>query len=227
MPKSHLRTSTETLAAPVAFDFILLVKLAKETADKHNIDVFILERPARYDKKDLMKPRLNQVANGMLMPLTNILNRVHLVRLPALDNLAGRARKELFKDDGIHLTDTGHTVLETEIIAGIKSIYTDVKPKTNNSPANNIPPPNNNSGNGWRGKRGGYDGRSGGGYGPPQWNGPARDGAPRQPQYRGSGNNRNNQMYNNRQGPGMQDMYRDFMDFMNNGPGMNRGGRRY
>ena len=198
----------------------LLVTLAREAADKHGIDVFVMERPARYDKKDVMKQRLNQVANGMLMPLTNVLDNVHLVRLPSLDNLDGRAKKEIFRDDGIHLTDVGLTVLEKDVIAGIKSVYTDVKPKVQDSFRN--PSPHNSNKYGGRGRRGDYDGPPGGGYSRRDWDGHARgrdqqqSHGGRQLQQGGPGHFRNNDRNRNRQEPGMQDMVRDFMTFMNN-----------
>ena len=212
----------------------ILVKLANKAAEKHKIDVFIMERPSRYDKKDLEKSKLNQVANGMLMPLTNVLDKVHLVRLPSLDNLDGKAKKELFKDDGIHLTDVGLHVFENDMITGIKHIITDVKPKEQTRERYNSPPPNINRSGGGHGR--GNNHGPGDGYGRRGWGGPARDsgqqyhhggGGDRQSQHRGSGNFRNNQRYRNRQEPGMQDMVQDFMAFMNNGPGMYRGGRRY
>ena len=148
----------------------VLVKLARDAAKKHGIEAFIMERPSRYDKKDVMKPRLNQVANGMLMPLTNILDNVHIIRLPSLDNLVGKAKKDLFKDDGIHLTDIGQTVLEDDMIAGIRSSYKDLKPKIQSSQRNNPPPTNNHSHRGGRERRVEYDGHPDGAHGRvPNW----------------------------------------------------------
>ena len=210
----------------------VLVKLARDAAKKHGIEAFIMERPSRYDKKDVMKPRLNQVANGMLMPLTNILDNVHIIRLPSLDNLVGKAKKDLFKDDGIHLTDIGQTVLEDDMIAGIRSSYKDLKPKIQSSQRNNPPPTNNHSHRGGRERRVEYDGHPDGAHGRHHWDDSARKRGNhhsqnyRQQQHQGNGH-RNNQRNDNRRGPGMQDMYRDFMDYMNNGPGMHRGSWRY
>ena len=119
-----------------------------------------MERPSRYDKKDLEKSKLNQVANGMLMPLTNVLDKVHLVRLPSLDNLDGKAKKELFKDVGLHM-------LENDMITGIKHIFPDVKPKEQTRERYNSPPPNMNRSGGGHGR--GNNHGPGDGYGRRGW----------------------------------------------------------
>ena len=41
-----------TLSSEAVDQSQVLVEIAGETAAKHNIDVFVLERPARYDKKE-------------------------------------------------------------------------------------------------------------------------------------------------------------------------------
>ena len=113
-----------------------LGNIAQEIAVKHGIDVFITERPARYDKKQKdpkgIKTILNQSANGMLIAVTSILEKVHTIKLPALENLSEKDRKTFFKGDGIHLTNAGLAVLEDTLIAGIKTIYTDIEPRSGN-----------------------------------------------------------------------------------------------
>ena len=70
----------------------------------------------------------------MLMPYTNILPNVHLIKLPSLDNLSNKDVKNKFKDDGIHLTYDGLSVLENDLIAGVKTVFKDIKPKMKKNP---------------------------------------------------------------------------------------------
>ena len=191
----------------------ILVALAKEAAAKYDIDVFILERPPRYDRKDpkAVKSKLSQVSNGMLLPLINILEKVHLVKLPSLENLSGKNKKDLVKDDGIHLTYVGLTVIEDDMIAGIKNVFKDIKPKFNKNP----PPLSPQHEHGGRDRK--EEHRVHGGFGQRHY----EHHDSRQQKY--GGNNRDGQRHwNQRQEPGVQDMVRNFMTFMNAGPPNNR-----
>ena len=86
----------------------VLVDLAEKTAETLGIDVFITVRPARYDTKDkdpkAVKESLNQSANGMLVALASVLENVHTVKLSAFENLSDKAKKSLYKNDGVYLT---------------------------------------------------------------------------------------------------------------------------
>ena len=222
----------------------VLSNLAQEVVDTYGIDVFVMERPARYDKKErdpkALKTNLNQAANGMLIPLTNVLEKVHLIKLPSLENLSGKVKKDTFKDDGIHLTNVGLTALEDDLIAGMKTVYRDIKPPSAHSQADNrVGAKRHEHG----GRPGGYgrpdwDGPASGrgehgrpgGRGRPEWDGPAggrgqqyRGGRQQQQQYGGNYRNNARNWNRDRQEPGMQEMMRDFMAYMNNGPPMYRG----
>ena len=193
-----------------------LVALAEEFAVRHDIDVFVMERPARYDKKEkdpkAMKTKLNQTANGMLMALINAIEKVHLIKLPNLDNLSAKAKKDMFKNDGIHLTNVGLEALEDDLIAGMKTVYTNVKPRTRNSPKKQTLSENGH-GRHWE--------RVGGGR-----NGHQSQYADRQQQYGGRPNN-DRHWNRDRREPGMQDMMRNFMAFMSNWTAGKRGRNRY
>ena len=109
----------------------VLAETAYQTGERLGVDVFVTVRPARYDKKEkdakALKSKLNQSANGMQVALISVLEKVHNIHLPALDNLTEKAKKELFKNDGIHLTKAGLAALEDNLIQGVKAIYTDIK----------------------------------------------------------------------------------------------------
>ena len=65
----------------------------------------------------------------------------------------------MFKEDGIHLTRAGRCALEDDVIAGIKTVYQDVTPKTNK----NLPNPNYHGMNGGHDSKDDYHGRGHGG----------------------------------------------------------------
>ena len=223
----------------------VLAELAYQAGEKHGIEVFVTVRPARYDRKDKdpksLRSKLTQSANGMQVALISVLERVHNIHLPALENLTDKTRKELFKNDGIHLTKAGLGALEDNLIQGIKSVYTDIKDIDNNDdsriqhelgtgrsePAGHRPAGHGPARHG-PGGQGGYKPRSrerhtgdsgrpgaGGGY----VRRPYTD-QPRQHNRDWRGNT-DRQMHN------MQNMMRDFMMFMDNGSGGFRGRNRY
>ena len=160
----------------------------------------------------------------MRVALVSVLEKVHTVQLPALENLSDKAKKELFKNDGIHLTKVGLGALEDNLIKGIKSVYTDIKEnkysegsRAQQEPGRHGPGRQEPGAHHGPGGGGGYrpqNRQAGGGYGRRQF--------PDQPRqsWRG-GHNNNRQMYD------MQNMMRDFMMFMDSSPGRFRGRDRY
>ena len=213
----------------------VLAEIAYQAGEKFGIDVFVTVRPARYDKKEKdskgVKSKLNKSANGMQVALISVLDKVHNVHLPALENLSERAKKDLFKNDGIHLTKAGLCALEDDLVHGIRSVYTDIKVTEYKSEAQHINDADDGrEGAGRPGRHdpgrhgpGGHrhhdrDRQAGGDYGrrqPPD--------QPRQPNrnWRGNSNNNNNQMYR------LQNMMRDFMFYMDKGPDRYGGRGRY
>ena len=203
--------------------------------DRFGIDVFVTERPARYDRRDKdpkgVKTILNDSANGMLIALTSVLERVHAIKLPALENLPERARKALYKNDGIHLTNDGLAVFEDILVAGIKNIFTDLNASMEQRTPPSASPPHGNRGGGRRergnGTRNGYphpdhDRRGGGARGQRYHNDRQQQqyGRPPHQQQRYRNNwSGDGQQQQQQQQHGMPDMMRDFMAFMNNGSG--------
>ena len=213
----------------------VLAEVAFQAGEKFGIDVFVTVRPARYDRKDMkgLKPKLNQSANGMQVALISVLDKVHNVNLRALENLTEKTKKELFKNDGIHLTKAGLSALEDNLIHGIRSVYTDIKDKVPNDESR--AQPDNGAGGSKPGTQGpgrhgsgGHDRQrpgAGGGYRPGD-RGRHAGGDHHRRQYsdqhgRNWRDNSNRQMYE------MQNMMRDFMVFMDNGAGRFRGRGRY
>ena len=151
----------------------MLVDLAKYTAQKYNIDVFLVERPPRYDKERNdpkgHKQMLSQTANGLLMSMITPLEHVHLVKLPGLDNLPVKVKKGVYQHDGIHLTKRGASLLADHIISGVRDVFKDIPvpfdvPLRNqfNTPPPQLPRVNRHPGQGGpyhpQGQHGGYSG---------------------------------------------------------------------
>ena len=106
-----------------------LVNQAQQAAQKHNIDVFIVERPARFDPVDRdpegVRSVLTVSANGLFPSLITPLKKVHFIPLPSLS--AGRTERDWFDKDGVHLTPKGMELFCLDIEAGVKSVFTDLK----------------------------------------------------------------------------------------------------
>ena len=230
---SKLNTENEdigTLSTKACEQSSELVELAKYAVEKYEVEVFIVERPPRYDKEkndpNGFKQLLSQSANGFLMSLITPLKNVHLIKLPVLDNLTAKARRGVFQHDGIHLTRHGASILADVISSGIRKVYKDIPVPVNipiKSQFSTPPPrvPNN------------PDQHS---HGPPQYGRHGRPGhpgqhaSPQQPQYghpgwRGNngpgyrGRNNHNQNRNNRgrQEDGMPQIVREYLMGFNNG----------
>ena len=106
-----------------------LAHLANATSQKYNIDVFLVERPARFDKKDRDPEGIRSVltisSNGLFPSLITPLKRVHYIPLPSLTS--GRAKKDCFVKDGVHLSPKGEKLFCLDIVEGVKSVFSDIK----------------------------------------------------------------------------------------------------
>ena len=114
----------------------LLVHIAEEASKKHNIDVFIVEKPARFDKEakdpEGIRSVLTVSSNGILPSLITPLKRVHLIPLPSLSTSADR---DCFSRDGVHLTSKGEHLFHQDLVTGVKSVYSDLNLETFKSPS--------------------------------------------------------------------------------------------
>ena len=107
-----------------------IVHFANEVSQKYDLDVFVIEKPPRYDSvsKDPngVYKLLNTASNGLYPSLIAPLKKVHFIPLPSLQNLSEGSMKNLFTD-GIHLKNWGIKLLTGEIIRCVQSVYTDIK----------------------------------------------------------------------------------------------------
>ena len=97
----------------------------------HHIDVFIVEKPPRYDlpsgDPSGMKQKLNKFSNGVLAASTGPTPRLFLVEQASLSRSAGKGRSDLFKADGLRLTQKGLRFYKTNIMNTLKDCYEDIK----------------------------------------------------------------------------------------------------
>ena len=112
-----------------------LVHIAQEASNKHNIDVFIVEKPARFDKEakdpEGIRSVLTVSSNGILPSLITPLKRVFFIPLPSLSTSADR---DCFSRDGVHLTSKGELLFHQDLVSGVKSVYSDLNLETDKTP---------------------------------------------------------------------------------------------
>ena len=108
-----------------------MVEIAEALTKENNIDVFIVEKPPRYDPPaqdpSSMKQKLSRFANGVLSTSTGPTPRLFLVEQASLARAAGRGRSDLFQTDGLHLTAKGLHFYNTNIINTMKECYGDTQ----------------------------------------------------------------------------------------------------
>ena len=109
-----------------------LAHIANGISQKHNIDVFIVERPARFDIEDKdpegIRSVVNISANGMFPSLITPMKRVHYIPLPSLNPV--RTSRDCFVRDGVHLSKKGEKLFLHDLVAGVESIFSDLKKPT-------------------------------------------------------------------------------------------------
>ena len=112
--------------------------MAKETAAKLNIDIFIVERPPRGDENKTYS-ELNLAANGLFPSLINPLKKVHYIPLPSLHKLPDKSRKSLFTGVvPVHLKPWGLKLLRNDIVTGVRSMFKDIKHEVNDDKENQM-----------------------------------------------------------------------------------------
>ena len=126
--KLNIEEDIKHLNEKVCEQSVTLVNIAEETSKKHNVDVFIVEKPARFDKevKDPERRRsvLTVSSNGLLPSLITPLERVHFIPLSSLSTTADR---DCFSRDGIHLTSKGEQLFLHDLVVGVKNVYSDLE----------------------------------------------------------------------------------------------------
>ena len=123
-----------TLFSQVQEQSKLLVEVAQNIVNDKGIDVFIIENTPRYDQADptAMKQKLSKYSNGVVSSTTGPTPRIFLVEQSGLARSSTRARSELYKPDGLHLTQKGLRIYVNNITNTLKECYVELDtPSTN------------------------------------------------------------------------------------------------
>ena len=108
-----------------------LALVLEEASKKHNTDVFVVEKPARFDREakdpEGIRSVLTVSSNGILPSLITPMKRVHFIPLPSLTSKADR---DCFSRDGVHLTRKGEQFFHLDLVAGVKAVYDDLNLET-------------------------------------------------------------------------------------------------
>ena len=118
-----------TLMNSVADQTKIMVELAETLTTEMNIDVFIVEKPPRYDPptKDptVMLNKLTKFSNGSLASYVGMSPRIFIVDQAGLVRSGVKSRADIYKPDGLHLTTKGLLFYTTNIISSLQSCYGD------------------------------------------------------------------------------------------------------
>ena len=103
------------------------MEIAQNITVDMGMDVFVIEKTPRYDTEDAdpsgMKQKLSKYANGVLSSTTGPTPRMFLIEQSGLARTSARARSELFKPDGLHLTQKGLRMYSSNLIMALRECY--------------------------------------------------------------------------------------------------------
>lgn len=119
-----------TLFSEVSEQSRALSDIAESVAKDMEIDVFVVDKPPRYDTTSDptgMKQKLTKYSNGVLASNTGATPRIFLVEQASLARAGVKARSDIFQQDGLHLTNKGLNFYTTNIIDSVKECFTDTK----------------------------------------------------------------------------------------------------
>ena len=121
-----LTLASTTLFTRVSSQSKTLVDIADAASKEMDIDVFIVEKPPRYDTADdphALKQKLSKYSNAVIATLIAATPRLHLVEQASLGRVSEKARAEIFQTDGLHLTQKGVHYYSANIIEALKTCY--------------------------------------------------------------------------------------------------------
>ena len=116
-----------TLFSRVSSQSKTVFDIAESITKEVDIDVFIVDKPPRYDSEDDagMKQKLTKYSNGVIASSTGATPRIFLVEQTSLGRTAAKARADIFQKDGVNLTPKGLSFYNTNIINVMKECYPD------------------------------------------------------------------------------------------------------
>ena len=131
MSALDLKENKNTIFEKIQQDCDKIINLAQHMVREYEVDVFISEKPPRYDNKSLEQggilEGLNNTSNSILHMRSHLLERVWIIKQSMLESKSDRVRGERFMPDGLHLTEKGLSLLNTNWVDSIKRVYTDLQ----------------------------------------------------------------------------------------------------
>ena len=152
-----------TLTNNVADQTKVLVEVAETLAIENNLDIFLVDKLPRYDPITSdprgMLAKLSKYANGVLASNIGMTPRLFIVDQSSLARSSIKARSDIFKPDGLHLTTKGLTFYTSNISKALQECYPDLAVPKNtrqelprqSEPGSN--PHRNDRRQGWGGRR--------------------------------------------------------------------------
>ena len=119
-----------TLTNNVADQTKTIVEVAETLATENNLDVFLVDKPPRLDptSKDPtgMYSKLSKYSNGVLASSVGMTPRLFIVDQSSLARSGVKARSDIFKPDGLHLTTKGLNFYTSNITRCLLECYEDM-----------------------------------------------------------------------------------------------------
>ena len=136
------KLDTENTVATTLFKSVeeqskLLVEIATKITVETNVDVFVIEKPPRYDPQtndpSAMVQKLSKFSNGVVASAIGPTPRIFLVEQASLGRSSAKARADVYQKDGLHLTPKGLKIYTTNLISVMKECYGEaVRPNNTN-----------------------------------------------------------------------------------------------
>ena len=154
-----VNSAPTTLTSNVADQTRTVVDIAEKIINENNIDVFIVEKPPRYDPAESdptsMYSKLSKYSNGVLASSVGMTPRLYIVDQTTLTRSGARARADIFKSDGLLLTTKGLNIYTSSITKSLTECYPDMEVPKHPSPPTQAPEQGQGGGRNGGGARGG------------------------------------------------------------------------
>ena len=119
-----------TLTNAVADQTKTLVEIAKTLAAENKIDIFLIDKPPRYDPATndptSMYSKLAKYSNGVLASSVGMAPRLIIVDQSSLARSSIKARSDVYRPDGLNLTTKGLNYFTSNLTKALTECYTDM-----------------------------------------------------------------------------------------------------
>ena len=123
-------THPTTLTSRVADQTKAIVDIAENLVNEDKIDVFIVDKPPRYDLTDKdptgMYAKLTKYSNGVLASSVGMTPRLFIVDQTNLARSGVKARSDIYRPDGLSLTNKGINFYTSSLTKSITDQYPDM-----------------------------------------------------------------------------------------------------